>query len=88
VTFQYGRTEDGWHPIKTSHFLSAGRSGAIGDPNFMRLQPHNVDKRPASGHFGSWTVCTESFAPLRVEAHDANGVLQGVADEAHPILRL
>jgi hypothetical protein len=128
VTFQYGRSEDGWHPINTNLFWNANRTDAIGDPNFMRLQPHNVietscsyledqpkpgrlaivmsgfhapevaeiwlvqggriDKRPASGHFGSWTICTESFARLRVEAHDAAGVLLGVADEPHPLLLL
>jgi hypothetical protein len=128
VTFQYGRSEDGWHPINTNLFWNANRTDAIGDPNFMRLQPHNVietscsyledqpkpgrlaivmsgfhapevaeiwlvqggriDKRPASGHFGSWMICTESFARLRVEAHDAAGVLLGVADEPHPLLLL
>jgi hypothetical protein len=93
LTFQYGCSEDGWHPINTQHFWNANRTDAIGDPNFMRLQPHSVietsgssletepkpgglaivmsgfhapevaeiwlvqagrvDKRPASGHFGS-----------------------------------
>jgi hypothetical protein len=42
LTLQYGRNEDRWHPIKTSHFLSAGRTGAIGDPSFIWLQPLSV----------------------------------------------
>ena len=127
LTFQYNRGEDGWHPINTPHFWNA-RTHAIGDPNFMRLQVHNVIetsgsslqtepapgglaivmsgfhgpevaeiwlvqagrivKRPASGHFGSWTICTELFEPLRVEAHDSAGVLLGVADGPHPLLEL
>jgi hypothetical protein len=121
VTFQYGRNEDGWHPIDTPLFWNANRTDAIGDPNFMRLSPdrviegslsfmtdepdpgriaivmfgfhapevaeiwlvqgNSIDKRPASGHFGSWTICTELFAPLRVEAHDVVGALLGIADE-------
>ena len=121
ITFQYGRNEDGWHAIKTPLFLNAGRTGAIADPNFMRLSPNSViegyldfltdepepgrfalvmsgshapevaeiwlvqggriDKRAASGHFGLWTICTELFEPLRVEAHDAAGALLGAADE-------
>jgi len=52
------------------------------------VQGERIDKRPASGHFGSWTICTESFARLRVEAHDAAGELLGVADEPHPLLLL
>jgi hypothetical protein len=106
VTFQKSRNEDGWYPIETPHFCNANRTDAIGDPNFMRLQPHKameascshledqpepgrlaivmsgfhtpevaeiwlvqgggIDKRPSSGHFGAWTICTELFAPLRV----------------------
>jgi hypothetical protein len=125
LTFQYGRNEDGWHPIETQSFWNANRTDAIGDPNFMRHDPHSVievshrflddepepgslaivmsgrhapevaeiwlvkggkiDKRPSSGHFGSWTICTKLFAPLRVEAHDAAGVLLGVADEPLPL---
>ncbi len=125
VTFQYGRNEDGWHPIKMPSFWNADRTGAIGDPNFMRFFPDaviegssdyltdepapgrlaivmsgfhaptvaeiwlvqggRIDKRPASGHFGSWTICTELFAPLRVEAHDAAGALLGVAGEPIPL---
>ena len=42
VTFQYGRNEDRWHAIKTPLFLNAGRTYAIGDPNFMRLSPNSV----------------------------------------------
>jgi hypothetical protein len=45
------------------------------------VQGSRIDKRVSSGHFGSWTICTELFAPLRVEAHDASGALLGVADE-------
>jgi hypothetical protein len=128
VTFQYGRNEDGWYPIRTPHFYNANRTDAIGDTNFMRLQPHKaietsgccledqpepdrlaivmsgfhapevaeiwlvqgggIDRRPTSGHFGAWTICTELFAPLRVEVHDAAGVRLGVADEPHPLLLL
>jgi len=128
VTFQYGRRGDGWQPINTQHFWNANRTGAIGDPNFTRLQPHSfietsgscletepepgrlgivmsgfyapevaeiwlvqadrIDKRPAAGHFAAWTICTELFEPLRVEAHDAAGVLLGVADGPHPLLEL
>ena len=126
VTFQYGRNEDGWHPIKEPLFLNLDRSGAVGDPNFMRLSPDSViegssgsitnepdpgrlaivmsgfhgpevaeiwlvqggriDKRPCSGHFGSWTICTELFAPLLVEAHDAAGRLLGSIDEPRATL--
>lgn len=126
VTFQYGRNEDGWHPIKTPLFWNANRTGAIGDPHFMRYIPDTViegsseyltdepvpgrlaivmsgyhapevaeiwlvqggriDKRPASGHFGSWTICSELFAPLLVEAHDGAGRLLGSIDEPRAIL--
>ena len=41
------------------------------------VQGDRPEKRPASGHFGSWTICTETFAPLRVEAHDGTGLLLG-----------
>jgi hypothetical protein len=128
LTFQYSRSEDGWHPINTPRFWTADCTDAIGDPNFMRSNAHGVietssssvetvpqpgrlaivmsgfhapevaeiwlvganrvDKRPASGHFGSWTICTELYAPLRVEAHDAAGVLLGVPDGPHPLLEL
>ena len=128
MTFRYGRRGDGWDPINTPHFWSADRTDIIGEPNFMRLQPHSVietsgssldtepepgrlgivmsgfhapevaeiwlvqagriDKRPASGHFGSWTICTELFEPLRAEAHDVTGVLLGAADGPHPLLEL
>lgn len=121
MTFQYGRNGDGWHSIKNPLFLNLDRTGAIGDPNFMRLSPDSViegsssfltnepepgrlaivmsgyhaaevaeiwlvqggriDKRPSSGHFGSWTICTELFAPLLVGAHDATGRLLGSIDE-------
>jgi hypothetical protein len=128
LTFQYNRRGDGWHPINTQHFWNASRTDALGDSNFMRLQPHSfietsgssletepepgrigivmsgfhapevaeiwlvqadrIDKRPASGLFGSWTICTELCEPLRVEAHDAAGVLLGVARGPHPLLEL
>jgi hypothetical protein len=121
VTFQYGRNEDGWRPIEEALFLNLGRTGVIGDPDFMRFFPESViegfsnyltdepapgrlaivmsgyhapevaeiwlvqggtvDKRPSSGHFGSWTICTELYAPLLVEAHDAAGRLLGSIDE-------
>jgi hypothetical protein len=45
------------------------------------VEGSSIDKRPSSGHFGSWTICTELYAPLRVEAHDAAGAVLGVADE-------
>jgi hypothetical protein len=39
------------------------------------IQGGGIDKRPSSGHFGAWTICTELFASLRVKGHDATGVL-------------
>jgi hypothetical protein len=39
-----------------------------------------IERRPASGHFGSWTICTEIFAPLRVEARDGASRLLGSVD--------
>jgi hypothetical protein len=41
-----------------------------------------TEKRSASGHFGGWTICTEGPTPLRVEAHDADGILLGFIDGA------
>lgn len=45
------------------------------------IQGGRTEKRPASGHFGSWTICTEVFEPFRVEAHDSEGALLGLIDE-------
>lgn len=38
-------------------------------------------RRPADGHFGVWTICTEKFEPFRVEAHDSAGALIGFIEE-------
>jgi len=45
------------------------------------VQDERTEKRPASGHFGAWTICTEVPTPLRVEAHDADGLLLGFIEE-------
>jgi hypothetical protein len=46
------------------------------------VQDRNTERRPASGHFGGWTICTEVPTPLRVEAHDADGTLLGFIEES------
>jgi hypothetical protein len=55
------------------------------DPEVVEIwlvQDGMTEKRPASGHFGGWTICTEVPTPLRVEAHDAEGKLLGVIEES------
>jgi hypothetical protein len=76
-----------------SHFQTEAEPGTLAivmsgrhSPDVKEIwlvQGDRIEKRPASGHFGSWTICTETFAPLRVEAYDDAGRLLGSVEPTH-----
>jgi len=45
------------------------------------VQGDRTLRRPANGHFGAWTICTEVFEPYRIEARDSAGNLIAFLDE-------
>lgn len=60
--------------------ISAGRHGSdVAEIWF--IQGDAIERRKADGHFGTWIVCSEIFAPFRIEAHDRSGNLIGFLDE-------
>lgn len=44
------------------------------------IQEGTTQRRDADGHFGFWTICTDRYAPYRIEAHEASGRLVGYID--------
>jgi hypothetical protein len=74
-----------------SHFDSGSKPGHPAIVIFGRhapdvaeirlLQGHASRSAPAIGHFGAWIICSETFAPFRIEAHDSSGNLIGFLDE-------
>ncbi len=60
--------------------IATGRHAAdVAELSFN--QGDNVRTRRADGHFGIWIVCSESFAPYRIEARDSSGQVVAFLEE-------
>jgi hypothetical protein len=75
IETSYSRTRSEPEPGTLAIIMSGRHAPNVEE--IVLIQGARTEGRPASGHFGSWTICTETFAPLRVEAHDGAGRVLG-----------